>query len=1389
MSMSLQKLSRFSLTHLSELSSDIHDEICRRQNASDYPQGYLPYRNDIHVKRNNARRQFSTLSVQRFGDMCRDVIAELERRFPQLRAVPVPAVPESPEIPEVSARRPSLANRQRQLEQEKTAPVPSAAMLRPDTADSDKSVRQVFQSEVNPVKSVMVEDDSGEDSDEDFDAPSSHAGIEPGPGRLGEATLPAVDRSDFHFDVEDQLGLNDKESTVSAYSLPVSERTDNSFVESLNGDRSQPFYDLNRPSSTESLRTLDRPVLGDSSAQEDGETREETPTPTIEHSQKAVAEPIVAAPIDARAVQKPDSRLRNSKLDELNDLEFENDNRSSRQFTFSEFETSYKQGLGIYESDVAHTENEDVLEEPTELLELQDQVRELEEFKAQAVQENAQLHDLLADTEVNRRRAEEITKTWMQKFNDLQAQLPDYEEKARQIETERDEKLQQYEQLAQEHEKYKTLYTQLSEEKELMQGSGNGSMDELERLRSDFEDNQLKYAELLEEYNDLQEKYNELLSSSKQKYNELLDEYTGKQEELAALEAQNAELSTGATSRDPELETKHAALSQEHESLKLRLASIAAEHRDVSEKYASLLENHEDIQQQYSALEQNGSLERGIPRPTLQSEYDQLLQQHEVLKEELEKQQTVTDQVRNEAMLFMKELREMSSTRGSSSAVVKELQKQVLSLQAEVKDWKSRYAKAMDEVREGRSFERGSQILQPEAIESSKYIAANGLVTSSSLQRFQDSVTDMLFSSHRAPEKSIDSLHKVIIATEALTGQFGPQDTKFAQNTRLVNRCVNQLISTVKNLSTTPILFPAAVVSAACSDLCYSVAELAKQAKVKQDSSFTAYREPSRGSVSSKSPGSTNAADASYYVNTTSRESPEKTSHTRRHSRTRSRDVNYPDKRDRSTPTQNSSQTNSARTSPILNKTLASVPKPGTQVFAENARDVKASPQRHSEDANSTDRSREMGSTERIQATPTELNYDALDSRPTAEESSPAKSLRLERSPIPEELDVSSPRAVRLSTGSGKGREIYYEGVSPLIEQATVVQTSGNLESPLQAKAEQPLNRVSLTQERAEYPPDIPVLSPPADQNSGLIPSRQDAGQNPGDAREHMSDSSENSYTSARRTVATPSGSTSGSPRQAKHTPISAGQPLATTRSGRSPTQASSTYTSPHAVAARMMGASGSSREARAVPPELAQPARGEIGSSEPSTPAEAQHNYKPETPKTTRSDTESHTPKIQSGRASRIHRIAADSSIAELQAYLEEQTSETVDSIRELLSGIKVDAIVNELLPRVESIVYYVDLMVSITGTSMRQTKNWLLKDKGSFILQSLDDCCRRMASLSKDLNRLDGEKTAPRPLKQRLAGVSFDMAKCTKELVKTVEDVSLKSEIYNIDSQLEPH
>lgn len=147
---------------------------------------------------------------------------------------------------------------------------------------------------------------------------------------------------------------------------------------------------------------------------------------------------------------------------------------------------------------------------------------------------------------------------------------------------------------------------------------------------------------------------------------------------------------------------------------------------------------------------------------------------------------------------------------------------------------------------------------------------------------------------------------------------------------------------------------------------------------------------------------------------------------------------------------------------------------------------------------------------------------------------------------------------------------------------------------------------------------------------------------------------------------------------------------------------------------------------------------------------------------------------------------LPPDSSIAELQTYLEEQTSETVDSIQSLLSGIRDNEKVLELKPKVQQISVLVRRMLEATGSSMAQTRNWLLRDKGSFILQNLADCSSRMEALYDELDRLDGQEHAKRQLKQRLAGVSFDMAKSTKELVKTVEEVSIKSEIEQIEMQL---
>lgn len=145
------------------------------------------------------------------------------------------------------------------------------------------------------------------------------------------------------------------------------------------------------------------------------------------------------------------------------------------------------------------------------------------------------------------------------------------------------------------------------------------------------------------------------------------------------------------------------------------------------------------------------------------------------------------------------------------------------------------------------------------------------------------------------------------------------------------------------------------------------------------------------------------------------------------------------------------------------------------------------------------------------------------------------------------------------------------------------------------------------------------------------------------------------------------------------------------------------------------------------------------------------------------------------------------DNTVAELQAYLERKTVDAVDSIQNLLTGIREGTILEDLLPFMKNVIEVTNNMIEATGNSMKQTRNWLLKDKGLYILQNLEDCSVRLDSLYVDITHASPDVDTDRMIRQRLAGVSFDMAKCTKELVKTVEEVSLTSEIQHIDKQLQ--
>ncbi|KAG5941315.1 hypothetical protein E4U60_007968 [Claviceps pazoutovae] len=91
------KLLRLSSVQFFELSTDVFDELIRRQTmarappntANSLPQFLLPEKT-FHQKRNQARQRLSSLGPPRFRDLATDVYHELERRFPNFVARDIP---------------------------------------------------------------------------------------------------------------------------------------------------------------------------------------------------------------------------------------------------------------------------------------------------------------------------------------------------------------------------------------------------------------------------------------------------------------------------------------------------------------------------------------------------------------------------------------------------------------------------------------------------------------------------------------------------------------------------------------------------------------------------------------------------------------------------------------------------------------------------------------------------------------------------------------------------------------------------------------------------------------------------------------------------------------------------------------------------------------------------------------------------------------------------------------------------------------------------------------------------------------------------------------------------------------------------------------------------
>jgi hypothetical protein len=186
------KLLRLTSIQFQELSTDVYDELLRREDdrrrggpgapGNQTPKYLLPKPN-FHFKRNQARQKLSTLPPDRFRQLATDVFFELERRYPRFLDPSDRPTSLTPSVASMGGRGfqppPRTASRgPGPLDAQRGGPPQSYGRGPPfdgpppgiqpglDTPPNDygRPMPKTFQSNtIVPEKGLMVEDDEDED--------------------------------------------------------------------------------------------------------------------------------------------------------------------------------------------------------------------------------------------------------------------------------------------------------------------------------------------------------------------------------------------------------------------------------------------------------------------------------------------------------------------------------------------------------------------------------------------------------------------------------------------------------------------------------------------------------------------------------------------------------------------------------------------------------------------------------------------------------------------------------------------------------------------------------------------------------------------------------------------------------------------------------------------------------------------------------------------------------------------------------------------------------------------------------------------------------------------------------------------------------------------------
>ena len=203
--------------------------------------------------------------------------------------------------------------------------------------------------------------------------------------------------------------------------------------------------------------------------------------------------------------------------------------------------------------------------------------------------------------------------------------------------------------------------------------------------------------------------------------------------------------------------------------------------------------------------------------------------------------------MRREATELLEEMKALTSQHEQFFENQTVSTQEVTRLQAEIREWKSRYGQLKVQLRSAATSTSSASNLTMRIDSRLRSIATeDGVIEGGTITRFQNSIDDLLSAARRDDNEVLETMTEVVKATRGITddikrhgSQMTEDDPRIRKLTTRLSATANNLITATKNHAASQGLSPVSLIDAAASHLTSTVVDLVKMVKMRPGSGST----------------------------------------------------------------------------------------------------------------------------------------------------------------------------------------------------------------------------------------------------------------------------------------------------------------------------------------------------------------------------------------------------------------------------------------------------------------------------------------------------------------------------------------------------------------------